>query len=101
MEINSIIIAFIVTTFAGLATGIGSTMALFSKRTDTKKLSIALGFSAGVMIYISFMELLHHSQEILSEAMGEKTGQLVAILTFFGGIFFMALIDRLVPLIQY
>jgi len=58
MEINSILLAFLLTMIAGLSTGVGSLIAFFAKRTNTKFLSAALGFSAGVMIYISFMELM-------------------------------------------
>ena len=50
---GNILFAFALTLFAGLATGIGSLLAFFTKRTNTKFLSIALGFSAGVMIYVS------------------------------------------------
>ncbi len=46
--------AFALTLFAGLATGIGSLMAFFSKKFNPNFLSAALGFSAGVMIYVSF-----------------------------------------------
>ena len=43
--------------FAGLSTGIGGAIAFFTKKTNTKFLSVALGFSAGVMVYISFGNL--------------------------------------------
>jgi len=57
MDLNNLLIAFLLTLFAGLSTGIGSTLAFFTKRTNTKLLTISLGFSAGVMIYISFVEI--------------------------------------------
>ena len=57
MEQENLLIAFGLTLFAGLSTGIGSALAFFSKRTNTKFLSIALGFSAGVMLYVSFVEI--------------------------------------------
>lgn len=49
--------AFLLTLIAGLSTGIGSLIALFSKTTNTKFLSASLGFSAGVMIYVSMIEI--------------------------------------------
>lgn len=49
--------AFGLTLFAGLCTGIGSALAFFSKRTNKGFLSVALGFSAGVMIYVSMIEI--------------------------------------------
>ena len=68
MEINSILLAFLLTMIAGLSTGVGSLIAFFAKRTNTKFLSAALGFSAGVMIYISFMELMPEALGMLSES---------------------------------
>ena len=96
---NMIWIAFGLTIIAGLSTGIGSLIALLAKRTNTKFLCVSLGFSAGVMLYVSFMdlipeaktELMHHFEQC------EKTGTLSLILAFFGGIGLIALIDLLIP----
>ncbi|HPG31764.1 MAG TPA: zinc transporter ZupT, partial [bacterium] len=52
---SDIMTAFGLTLLAGLATGVGSAIALFSKKTNFKFLSASLGFSAGVMIYVSFV----------------------------------------------
>ena len=52
MEQN-VLFAFLLTTLAGLSTGIGSALAVFAKRTNKNFLSFALGFSGGVMIYVS------------------------------------------------
>lgn len=57
--------AFLLTLFAGLSTGIGSAIAFFAKRTNTLFLSLSLGFSAGMMIYVSFMEFLFSSVQTL------------------------------------
>jgi ZIP family zinc transporter len=97
MDNQTILIAFLLTLFAGLSTGIGSAIALIAKRTNTNFLSFALGLSAGVMIYISFMEMLPHSLKMLSGIYGEKTGTLYLLLGLFGGIGLIALIDFLVP----
>ena len=50
--------AFLLTLIAGLSTGIGSCIALLARRTNRKFLSISLGFSAGVMVYVSMVEIL-------------------------------------------
>jgi len=97
METNSILMAFGLTLFAGLATGIGSAMAFFTHRTSTRFLSIALGFSAGVMIYVSMIEIFAKAKTALTGALGEVTGNWVTVIGFFGGMFFIALIDKLVP----
>jgi len=94
---SSIGTALILTSIAGLATGIGSCIAFFAKRTDEKFLSFSLGLSAGVMIYISFMEILHESRINLSLLYGERAGNIYTILGFFGGVLIAALIDRVLP----
>lgn len=97
MEGASVGLALLFTLFAGLATGIGSALAFFTKHTNTKFLSFALGVSAGVMIYISFVELLASSQMALSEMYGMRTGMLYCTLAFFGGLAMAAFIDKMVP----
>ena len=97
MDAQTVLIAFGLTLFAGLSTGIGSAMAFFAKRTNTKMLSVALGFSAGVMIYVSFVEIFPKAKECLIGELGEAGGFLVTVLAFFGGIIFIAVLDKLVP----
>lgn len=94
---NNILIAFGLTLFAGLATGIGSVLAFFTKHTNTKFLSVSLGFSAGVMIYISFIEMFPAARISLSSELGNTTGYWITVISFFCGIFVSALIDKLVP----
>jgi zinc transporter, ZIP family len=94
---STVLFAFSLTLFAGLATGIGSAMAFFAKRTNTRFLSIALGFSAGVMIYVSFVEIFFKAKEALIGELGEVSGTWTTVLSFFGGIILIALIDKLIP----
>ena len=97
MELNTILFAFGLTLFAGLATGIGSALAFFTRTTNTRFLSAALGFSAGVMIYVSFVEIFVKARHELIAGLGEVPGTWVTVLSFFGGIALIALIDKLVP----
>jgi ZIP family zinc transporter len=92
-----VIFAFGLTVFAGLATGIGSILALVTSKTNTKFLSIALGFSAGVMIYVSMIEIFRKANLSLSAVHGDKMGTIITVVSFFGGMFFIALIDKLIP----
>jgi ZIP family zinc transporter len=94
---NPVLFAFAVTLAAGLATGIGSALAFFTKQTNRQFLSIALGFIAGVMIYVSFVEILPKSSARLVEELGNTTGLTYAVLGFLGGLLVMALVDRLIP----
>lgn len=94
---TNIIFAFLVTLFAGLSTGFGALIALLVKRTDTRFLSMALGFSAGVMIYVSFMELMPSALGDLTGEVGEALAKWYVLLAFFGGMVIIALIDKLIP----
>ena len=94
---HNVWVAFALTTVAGLSTGIGSLIALIAKRTNTKFLCASLGFSAGVMLYVSFMDLLPIAKDELALHLGEKTGMLSLILAFFGGMGVITLIDFLIP----
>ena len=82
-------IALALTLVAGLSTGIGSAIAYFIKRPKIIYLSFSLGLSAGVMIYVSFVELLPGAVTIVGESL--------AVLFFFIGIGFIAIVDLLVP----
>ena len=92
-----IFLAFGLTLFAGLSTGIGSLLAFFTRKTNTRFLSIALGFSSGVMIYVSFIEIFPKAQEILVQEWGKTTGSWLTAASFFGGMLLIGLIDYLVP----
>ncbi|WP_010532173.1 zinc transporter ZupT [Lentibacillus jeotgali] len=94
---QEVMLAFLLTLIAGLATGIGSVLAFLAKTTNTKFLSFALGFSAGVMIYVSMIDIFSKAQEALVGVMGEVDGTWLTVGGFFGGIMLIALIDRFIP----
>lgn len=94
---DEILFAFLLTLFAGLSTGIGSALAFFTKRTNVKFLSVALGFSAGVMIYVSLVEIFFKARESLMQELGEKMGSWYTVIAFFGGIALIAIIDKFIP----
>lgn len=94
---SNILFAFSLTLMAGLATGIGSCLAFFSKKDNTKFLSISLGFSAGVMIYVSFVEILVKAKESLVIILGETKGNYLVVLSFFSGMALIGVIDKLIP----
>jgi ZIP family zinc transporter len=86
---DTILIAFLFSLIAGLCTGLGSLVAFFIKDFKHRHLSLLMGFSAGVMIQISFMELLFSAVI--------ETGFLTANIAFFLGIATIAAIDFLIP----
>ncbi len=85
--------SFGLSVFAGLSTVIGCAF-IFIKKISNKFIAVALGFSAGVMIYVSFMELMVNASKELS---GIKGGNWILLAAFFGGILLIGIIDRLVP----
>ncbi len=94
---NNFLFALALTLFAGLSTGIGSLIGLLSKRFNPKVLTIALGFSAGVMIYVSLVEIFAKAKNSLTAALGEKSGYTLTVVAFFTGMFIIAIIDKLIP----
>ncbi|MGI6706218.1 MAG: zinc transporter ZupT [Clostridia bacterium] len=94
---NNILLAFGLTLLAGLSTGIGSCLACFTKKTNTKFLSVSLGFSAGVMIYVSMVEIYFKAKDSLTAELGLKAGSWLTAASFFAGMLFIALIDKLIP----
>lgn len=96
METN-ILLALLLTLGAGLATGIGSAIAFFARRTNKRLLSFSLGLSGGVMIYVSFVELFQQANLALTAEWGPRMGTVVTVGSFFAGILLIGIIDRLVP----
>jgi ZIP family zinc transporter len=97
MTMQNLSIAFGLTIFAGLATGIGSAMAFFARRTSTRFLSTSLGFSAGVMIYVSLVDIFPQAKTDLVAELGLAKGYWLTVGAFFAGILVMAIIDKLIP----
>jgi ZIP family zinc transporter len=90
-------IAMGLTTFAGLSTGIGSMIAFFSTRENYRFLSWATGFSGGVMLYVSFMEIMPKALNALMQERAGNGPEVIATAAFFGGIIFSLVVDQLIP----
>lgn len=99
MEQN-ILIPLLLTLGAGLATGIGSAIAFFARRTNKRLLSFSLGLSGGVMVYVSFVELFQQANATLAAEWGPRVGGAVTVAAFFAGILLIGIIDRLVPSVE-
>lgn len=85
-------LAFVLTILAGLSTGIGGSIIFIMKKFRPTLLSFAIGFSAGVMIYVSFVELLPHAIETINPFLG--------VAAFFFGILTMSIVDFIVPEVE-
>ncbi len=89
--------AFFLTALAGLATGVGSILVFVAKPDDYRFLSVSTGFSAGVMLYVSFVEIFYKGMDALVAAYGDYWGHWLNAGSFFAGMALIALIDNLVP----
>jgi len=89
--------ALLLSVIAGLATLIGATIVFLSKSTNKKTLAIALGFSSGVMLSVSFMDLIPSANALLVKAMNYKLSVIFSVLVVALGIFLASLLDRFVP----
>ena len=94
---SALVLAFTVTLFAGLATGIGSTLAFLTKTTNKSFFALSMGFSAGVMIYLSFAEILPKATSYIASETGKTESAAIAAGALIGGMVLMAIIDALVP----
>lgn len=95
---SSLAVAFGLTLLAGLSTSIGAGIAVSKRHAGPAFMAAALGLSAGVMLYVSFMEILPTGLEQLTDAFGgKKAGTWAVVLAFFVGIAIIAVIDRIVP----
>lgn len=97
LSFETIIWALGLTLLAGMSTGIGALVAFFTRSTNKKLLAGALGLSAGVMLYVSFVELMPTALNDIAKTFPEKYGNIYVTLVFFGGIMLIALIDFLIP----
>lgn len=94
---SNVAIAFVSTALAGLATMLGALIVFLSKSDNKRFLSAALGFSAGVMIFISFMEMMPMAQENFMTTMSDAKAQWMVLVSFFGSMAVFGLISHLVP----
>mgnify|MGYP000881558914 FL=1 len=97
MRIDPSSYAIILSLLAGISTGIGGLSVLFFRKTSQKHLSLLLGFSAGIMIFLSFMEIYREAENYLCNSHGIKDGKILTILSFFFGVTLMAFINEFIP----
>ncbi|MEX0589211.1 MAG: zinc transporter ZupT [Cyanobium sp.] len=92
-----LLFAFLLTLAAGLCTGLGSLLGLISRRFSPRVLTLSLSFSAGVMMYVSFVEIFPKARQSLALGLGPAAGYAVTVLAFFAGMLLIALIDNSLP----
>lgn len=92
------IYAFLLTFLAASTTIFGGIISTFLKKENSKLLSIALSFSGGVMIYLSFIEILPKGINYFKES---GSSPFFAIVSFFVGILTLIIVDKSTPEISH
>lgn len=93
----NLLIAFAVTTAAGLATGFGSLLVFASKAPNARLLAFGLAFAGGAMVFVSLSEILNKSVFAFTATYGVRLGFTYGTFAFLAGVMLIVLIDRLVP----
>ena len=93
---NQVILSLGLTTIVGLSMGLGSLLSFFIDKANKRFLALSLSFSAGIMIYISFMAILPEGMELIGTFYGEEYGELIALIGFFSGMLITAIVEKLV-----
>ena len=94
---TQLVYAFALSFLAGAASAMGGICSFFIKKENLSALAVGLGFSAGVMIYVSFMEILPHAQNTLSALYGMEYGKWLCVGLFFVGTALAWGVDRFLP----
>ena len=98
---SAVLFAFLVTLGAGLATAVGAAVGLFARHTNRQFLAVALGFSAGVMIYVSFVEILPKAGDYIAQGVSDMTGAVTTAGAFLAGLAGMAIMYRVIPDLEH
>lgn len=93
---TNVLLSFLLVLFVGLTMGLGSLFSFLIKDENKKLLSLSLSFSAGIMIYISFMEILPEGIHLIEEVIPGTKGHIIALASFFGAIIFTAFLEKAV-----
>lgn len=93
----SFLYAFSLTLLAGISTSFGAFLAFFKTKDEGRVLSFGLGFSGGVMIYLSFVEILPKSIEYFSKSCNDTYANIFGVVCFFVGMLIAFGIDFLIP----
>ena len=94
---ESSLYALLLSFLAGAATSVGGLLSFVVKKNNFSVLALGLGFSAGVMIYVSFMEMMPEAKGSLIALYGQNAGAWLSVGLFFLGVLVAWAIDRFMP----
>jgi len=108
VDSDNVGIAFAAVSAAGAATALGASVVFFPKLVklaSKRVLAAALGFSGGVMTYVSFVEIFQKSQEAFKihaieggydDDKADSRSNIFGTLSFFAGVLVMIVLDFIV-----
>ncbi|MBO5255813.1 MAG: zinc transporter ZupT [Opitutales bacterium] len=99
MSADSVLIAFAITFVAGVSTSLGALIAFCVQKKDFKKIAFAMAFSAGVMIYVSFADIMPMASEMFEKtfSQSQNLAKAAPLAMFFAGALFAGVIDAFIP----
>jgi ZIP family zinc transporter len=89
--------ALLLSSVAGMSTLLGALVLFFAKQKSETLVTVSLGFAAGVMLGVSFTELMPYAEESLSAFAGKRLGILLSVASLICGVLLAAGLDKLVP----
>lgn len=95
MNLSNEVLSFGLTLIVGLSMGLGSLLSFIVNERNKRFLALSLSFSAGIMIYASFMAILPEGIHLIEDELGHDKSW-IALAGFFGGMFAIAVIEKLV-----
>lgn len=91
-------IAFLLALVAGAATGVGAALTFALRKNDFKIFALGMSFSAGVMVYLSFTDILPTAiAKMQGGGISDRLGHALAVLAFFAGVALAGVIDYFIP----
>lgn len=93
--------ALILSFGAGLSTLLGAFIIFFTNKKNEKLITISLGFAAGIMISVSFTDLLPNANDLLIQFAGQRTGTVLSVAFLITGLLLAASLDKFVPHQEY
>lgn len=94
---QNVMIPLALSATAGAATVLGALLAVAQRRPKASLLAFALGFSAGVMLAVSLLELLPQAMGVLLFELPGPAGAAVVVLSCSAGMLCAQLLDTALP----
>lgn len=89
--------ALLLSLGAGLSTLLGALVVVFTKKKSEKLVTVSLGFAAGVMVSVSFLDMLPLATDLLAQQYNKAIGVVISVASLLLGVGIASGLDKLVP----